>query len=88
MASASCVLILAGVYNTYSRWINIEKDLAKNTFYTAKRIITIEVKWNTEHQNTWCFYFSENHRINKANLFTPLTYPFSNHTIYIWRISK
>ena len=42
MAPASCILILAGVYSTYSKWINIEIDLAKNGFYTPKRIIAIE----------------------------------------------
>ncbi|MBQ3569726.1 MAG: TIR domain-containing protein [Methanocorpusculum sp.] len=30
MKHASVVLILAGVYSTYSKWINIEIDLAKN----------------------------------------------------------
>lgn len=29
MQHASCVLILAGVYSTYSKWINIEIELAK-----------------------------------------------------------
>src|SRR5690554_5004756 len=47
MASTSCVLILAGVYSTYSKWINIEIDLAKNGFYTPKRIIAIE-PWGSE----------------------------------------
>ena len=47
MAPASCVLILAGVYSTYSKWINIEIDLAKNGFYTPKRIIAIE-PWGSE----------------------------------------
>lgn len=60
---ASCVLILAGVYSTYSKWINIEIELAKNM---NKKIIAIEpfgsektstivksaadeiVKWNTD----------------------------------------
>lgn len=41
MSHASCVLILAGVYATYSKWINIEIDLAKNGFSTPKRIIAI-----------------------------------------------
>lgn len=27
---ASCVLILAGVYSTYSKWINIEIELAQS----------------------------------------------------------
>jgi len=42
MAYASCVLILAGVYSTYSEWINIEIDLALNGFYRPKKIIAIE----------------------------------------------
>ena len=48
MAPASCILILAGVYSTYSKWINIEIDLAKNGFYTPKRIIAIE-PWASEN---------------------------------------
>lgn len=40
--SCSVVLILAGVYSTYSRWINIEMDLAQHGFYYHKRIIAIE----------------------------------------------
>ena len=39
MQHASCVLILAGVYATYSKWINIEIELAKEM---GKRIIAIE----------------------------------------------
>lgn len=39
MKSASCVLILAGVYATYSKWINIEIELAKSM---GKKIIAIE----------------------------------------------
>ena len=39
MRSASCVLILAGVYATYSKWINIEIDLAKEM---GKKIIAVE----------------------------------------------
>lgn len=39
MRLASCVLILAGVYATYSKWINIEIDLAKKL---GKKIIAIE----------------------------------------------
>ena len=44
MQSASCVLILAGVYATYSRWINIEIDLAQEM---GKTIIAIE-PWGAE----------------------------------------
>ena len=60
---ASCVPIMAGVYSTYSKWINIEIELAKSM---NKKIIAIEprgsvktstvvksaadviVKWNTD----------------------------------------
>ncbi|MBR5677038.1 MAG: TIR domain-containing protein [Paludibacteraceae bacterium] len=63
MKHASCVLILAGVYATYSKWINIEIELAKEM---GKRIIAVSpwgaerissvvrksaddiVRWNTE----------------------------------------
>ena len=41
------VLILAGVYATYSKWINIEIDLAKEGFTHAKPIIAIR-PWGNE----------------------------------------
>ena len=41
MSSCHCVLILAGVYATYSKWINIEIDLAKYGFAKAKPIIAV-----------------------------------------------
>lgn len=44
MSPASCVLILAGLYATYSKWINIEIDLAKTM---GKKIIAIE-PWGSE----------------------------------------
>jgi len=47
MAPATCVLIIAGVYSTYSKWINIEIDLAQNGFYTPKRIIAVQ-PWGAE----------------------------------------
>jgi hypothetical protein len=34
--------VLAGVYSTYSKWINKEIDLAKNGFNIPKKIIAIE----------------------------------------------
>jgi len=45
---ASCVLILAGVYSSYSKWINIEIELAKSL---NKRIIAIE-PWGSERTST------------------------------------
>lgn len=44
MQHASCVLILAGVYSTYSKWINIEIELAQEL---GKRIIAVEY-WGSE----------------------------------------
>ena len=45
---ASCVLIMAGVYSTYSKWINIEIELAKSM---NKKIIAIE-PWGAEKTST------------------------------------
>ena len=39
MQPASCILILAGVYAAYSKWINIEVELAQSM---NKKIIAIE----------------------------------------------
>lgn len=39
MRHASCILILSGVYSSYSKWINIEIELAKEL---NKKIIAIE----------------------------------------------
>ena len=47
MAPCSAVLILAGVYATYSKWINVEIDLAKNGFAQPKPIIAIR-PWGSE----------------------------------------
>ena len=44
MQHASCVLVLAGVYSTYSKWIKIELDLASEM---GKKIIAIE-PWGSE----------------------------------------
>lgn len=44
MQHASCVLIMAGVYSTYSKWINIEIELAKEM---GKTIIAIE-PWSSQ----------------------------------------
>lgn len=47
MNSANCVIILAGVYSSYSKWINAEIELAKKGFATPKKIIAIE-PWGAE----------------------------------------
>lgn len=39
MQHASCILVLAGVYSTYSKWIKIELELAAEM---GKKIIAIE----------------------------------------------
>lgn len=63
MQPASCVLIMAGVYSTYSKWINIEIELAKSMgkeiiavipFGSERTSIVVKnaadkiVKWNTD----------------------------------------
>ena len=47
MAPCSVVLILAGVYATYSKWINAEISLAKDSFFLSKPIIAIQ-PWGSE----------------------------------------
>lgn len=42
MKPCSVVIILAGVYATYSKWINNEIRIAKNEFIFQKPIIAIE----------------------------------------------
>lgn len=41
------VLVLAGVYSTYSKWINIEIEIAKKEYSWTKPIIAIE-PWGSE----------------------------------------
>lgn len=47
IAPASVVLILAGVYSTYSKWINKEIKIAQNEFWTPKPIVAIQ-PWGAE----------------------------------------
>ena len=47
MAPCSAVLIMAGVYATYSKWINAEIALAAKSFILPKPIIAIE-PWGSE----------------------------------------
>ena len=51
MAHASCILVLAGVYATYSKWINIELELAQNGFSSPKPIIAIQ-PWGAERTSS------------------------------------
>ena len=48
MQHASCVLILAGVYASYSKWINIEISLAQEM---GQQITAIE-PWASQHTST------------------------------------
>lgn len=41
------VLVLAGVYSTYRKWINIEIEIAKKSFSNKKPVIAIE-PWESE----------------------------------------
>lgn len=51
IAPTSVVLILAGVYSTYSKWINKEIEIAQSGFLTPKPIIAIE-PWGAEKTST------------------------------------
>ena len=42
MQFCDVIVILAGVYSTYSKWINIEIQLANSGFTNPKPIITIQ----------------------------------------------
>ena len=42
IAPSSVILILAGVYSSYSKWIDKEIKIAKSEFWTPKPIIAIE----------------------------------------------
>ena len=47
ISPSSVILILAGVYATYSKWIDKEIAIAQNEFYTRKPIVAIE-PWGSE----------------------------------------
>lgn len=51
IAPSSVVLILAGVYSTYSKWINKEIQIAQSEFSVPKPIIAIE-PWGAEKTST------------------------------------
>ncbi len=46
MQGCHVILIVAGVYATHSKWINIEIDIAKNGFANPKPIIAIRPRGN------------------------------------------
>jgi len=51
MTPCGIVLILAGVYASYSKWIDIEIDLAQGRFMPSKPVIAI-VPWGSERTST------------------------------------
>ena len=51
MASCHVVLILAGVYASYSKWIRKEIELAERGFARRKPIVAIE-PWGSERTST------------------------------------
>lgn len=52
MGPCSVVIILAGVYATYSKWINEEIALAKTGFYKAKPTIAVRPRGNERISQT------------------------------------
>ena len=51
MASCHVVVIVAGVYATYSKWINEEIRLAKHGFLNSKPILAVK-PWASERTST------------------------------------
>lgn len=51
IAHASVVIILAGVYSSYSKWINKEIQIAQTEFTTPKKIIAVQ-PWGAEKTST------------------------------------
>lgn len=51
MRPSSVVLIMAGVYATYSKWINLEIQIAKKEFQVAKPIIAVR-PWAQTNMST------------------------------------
>jgi hypothetical protein len=49
IALVNCVVILAGVYSTYSKWIKKEIGISKNVF--SKPIVAVE-PWGSEKTST------------------------------------
>ena len=47
ISQCQAVIILAGVYSSYSKWINKEISIAKNDFSLPKKILAIE-PWGSE----------------------------------------
>lgn len=45
MAPCSAILVVAGIYSTYSKWINTEIDLANRGFQKPKPIIAV-IPWH------------------------------------------
>jgi len=43
---------MAGVYATYSKWINIELDLAKNGFLSDKPVLAVRPRGNVRISDT------------------------------------
>lgn len=51
ISHASVVIILAGVYSSYSKWINKEIQIAQTEFTTPKKIIAVQ-PWGAEKTST------------------------------------
>jgi hypothetical protein len=51
MTPCHIVIVLAGVYASYSKWINKEIYIATNIFFVPKKILAI-VPWGAEHTSS------------------------------------
>ncbi len=51
ISPCSVVIVLAGVYSSYSKWIDKEINICKNEFIYPKKIIAVE-PWGSERTST------------------------------------
>ena len=51
ISHANVVIILAGVYSTYSKWINKEIKIAKEEFVIPKKILAVE-PWGSQRTSS------------------------------------
>ena len=52
MSLCHVVVVMAGVYATHSKWINIELNLAKNGFLSEKPVLAVRPRGNERISNT------------------------------------
>ena len=63
MQLTNCVVMMSGVYSSYSKWINKEIDIAKNEF--SKPIVAVE-PWGEKKGSVQCFMIPVDYLVTMA----------------------